>query len=133
MARDSIIRAHRLTDKQPTNYAYLGAIARILPGARIVHCTRDPLDTCVSCFFQNFGPGHAWSTELSWIADLYRAYRAQMAWWTEQVGIEVVELSYERVVDDVEGEVRRLLGHSTCPFIPTVSPSTSRREAHGLR
>lgn len=130
VARDSITRAHRLTDKQPTNYAYLGAIARILPGARIVHCTRDPLDTCVSCFFQNFGPGHAWSTELAWIADLYRAYRAQMAWWTQQAGIEVVELSYERVVDNVEGEVRRLLEALDLPFHPDcLTFHESRRDA----
>jgi hypothetical protein len=120
----------RLTDKQPTNYLYLGAIARILPGARIVHCTRDPLDTAVSCFFQNFGPGHAWSTELPWIAELYRAYRSQMAWWTEQAGIDVVELSYERVVDDVEGAVRRLLDALDLPFHPDcLTFHESRRDA----
>ncbi len=110
--------ARRLTDKQPTNYLFLGAIPRILPGARIVHCTRDPLDTCVSCFFQNFGPGHAWSTELTWTADIYRAYRSQMAWWTHTVGIEVVEMSYESLVADLEGQVRRLLDALELPFHP---------------
>ncbi len=116
VADGGVGRTARLTDKQPTNYLYLGAIARILPGARIVHCSRDPLDTSISCFFQNFGPGHVWSTELSWIAELYRAYRSQMAWWTEHVGIEVVDVSYESIVDDLEGTVRQLLEALELPF-----------------
>jgi len=107
-----------LTDKQPTNYIMLGAISRILPGARIVHCTRDPLDTCLSCFFQNFGPGHAWSTELPLIASVYRAYRAQMHWWITEGGIEVIPSDYERLVDDLEGEIRQLLERLGLSFHP---------------
>jgi len=108
----------RLTDKQPTNFVFLGAIARILPGARIIHCARDPLDTCLSCFFQNFGPGHAWSTELSWTAEMFRVYRAQMAWWTTQASIEVIDVQYETLVSDLEREVHRLLDALDLPFHP---------------
>ena len=120
----------RLTDKQPTNYMFLGALPRILPGARIVHCRRDPLDTCVSCFFQNLGPGHAWTTELPWLATVYRAYRRQMAFWTEAGGVEVVHVDYEAVVDDLEGQVRRLLAALDLPFHPDcLAFHESRRDA----
>jgi len=107
-----------LTDKQPTNFLMLGAIPRILPGARIVHCTRDPLDTCLSCFFQHFGPGHTWTTELDWLGAIYRAYRAQMHHWTTVAEIDVVEVQYEHLVADLEGGVRRLLAALDLPFHP---------------
>lgn len=50
--------ARRLTDKMPSNFLHLGLIATMFPKARIVHCRRDPMDTCLSCYFQNFGRFH---------------------------------------------------------------------------
>jgi len=120
-----------LTDKLPTNYLMLGAIPRILPGARIIHCQRAALDACLSCFFQNFGPGHAWTTELSWIASIYRAYRSQMEWWTTRAGIEVVPLPYESLVANLEAEVRRLLAALDLPFHPDCL--TFHRSARDVR
>lgn len=107
-----------VTDKQPTNFMLLGAIARILPRARILHCRRSPLDTCVSCFFQNFGPGHDYTTELAWMGTVYRAYRAQVAWWTDHCGIATHNIDYEAIVDDTEPQVRALLDSVGLPFDP---------------
>jgi len=107
-----------LTDKQPTNFMLLGAIARILPAARVLHCRRAPLDTCLSCFFQNFGPGHDYTTELAWMGRVYRAYRQQMAWWTEQCDIHTENIDYESIVSDTETTVRRLLDAVGLPFDP---------------
>ena len=118
-----------VTDKQPTNFLMLGAITRILPGARIIHCRRDPLDTCLSCFFQNFGPGHAYTTELGWMGAVYRGYRQQMHWWTERCGIAVTPIDYEQLVNDTEPSVRRLLAAVGLPFDPAcLSFHTNRRD-----
>src|SRR5262249_28222782 len=46
--------ARRATDKLPENYLHLGVIAKLFPRARVIHCRRDPLDVCVSCYLQNF-------------------------------------------------------------------------------
>ena len=54
----------RVTDKLPGNYLHLGFIATILPGARIVHCRRDPLDNAVSLYFTDFMVGHEYSNDL---------------------------------------------------------------------
>ncbi len=114
----SLPPGHFLTDKQPGNFTMLGAIPYLLPGARVVHCRRAPLDTCLSCFLQNFGPGHVYSTELNWLAATYRAYRSLMAWWTEECGIEVISVDYEDLIADTEASVRRLLDALGLPFEP---------------
>ena len=56
--------APRITDKMPTNFLHLGLVALLLPGARIIHCCRDPRDTCLSNYFQPFTRGHHFSYSL---------------------------------------------------------------------
>ena len=64
--------ARRVTDKAPLNCRHLGLIALLFPRARIIHCVRDPLDTCLSCYFQDFGPRHAYSCDLRHVGLYYR-------------------------------------------------------------
>ena len=71
--------ALRATDKMPTNFLYLGFIALILPRARVIHCRRDPRDTCLSCFVQNFGHNIEYTNDLADLAAYYRQYRRLMA------------------------------------------------------
>lgn len=123
-ARTGVDPAHlvqgslRLTDKQPGNFAQLGVIHEALPGARIVHCVRDPLDVGWSCFRQNFGPGHVWSTELEWIGLTWRAYRSVMNHWTQVCEIDAIDVVYEELVHDPEPVVRTLLDRLDLPWHP---------------
>jgi Flp pilus assembly protein TadD len=101
--------AECVTDKMPYNYLHLGFIARMFPGARIVHCMRDPIDTCLSCYFQNFRRGNAQTFDQRSLGAYYRQYQRLMAFWRETLEIPMFEISYERLVADLEGESRRLV------------------------
>lgn len=101
----------RVVDKLPGNYTILAPIVKMLPRAKVVHCVRDARDTCVSCFFQNFGTGHGYTRDLALLGRKYVAYERLMRHWTETLGIGVFELRYETLVQDFEGTVRRLLEH----------------------
>ncbi len=121
--------ADYITDKAPLNFRHLGLIALLFPKARIVHCRRDPLDTCLSCYFQNFTHGQNYSFDLADLGRFYRDYRWMMERWSERLPIPVFELDYEELVADLEGVGRRLLAycgldwHSDCGrFFETERP-----------
>ena len=103
--------ARRITDKMPTNWWLTGLIHLALPNARIIHTRRDAVDTCVSCFTTLF-LGQDWSYELGELARHYRAYAATMAHWRAVLPAGVMlEIDYENVVADLEGQARRILAH----------------------
>jgi tetratricopeptide (TPR) repeat protein len=101
--------AARVVDKLPGNYLNLGLIAALFPRARIVHCRRDPLDTCLSCFCQNFGGPTPYTLDLAHLGHYYRSYARLMGHWAAVLPVEVFELGYEELVADQEGVSRRLL------------------------
>jgi tetratricopeptide (TPR) repeat protein len=100
----------RFVDKMPGNFAYVGLIKLMFPNARIIHCRRDPLDTCVSCFTHLFSGHQDFSYDLEELGRYYRSYETLMDHW-QQVMPEgsVLELTYEDVVSDLEAQVRRML------------------------
>lgn len=100
----------RVTDKMPQNFTFLGLIAVLFPNARIVHCNRNPLDTCLSCYFQNFAAsGLQFTYDLNDLGHYYRLYRRLMSHWREVLPQPIFELQYERLTTDPEPEVRRLV------------------------
>lgn len=101
--------AGRIVDKAPLNFRHLGMIALMFPKARIVHCRRDPLDTCVSCYFQNFARGQEYSFDLRELGRFYRDYRRLMAHWAQVLPTAVLEVPYEALVADREQVSRALL------------------------
>ena len=108
-----------LTDKMPLNYQYLGIIRAALPGARIIHCRRDPRDVAVSCFFTDFiDPALGFATRLDWLADYLLAYEEFMDGWSGVFGQRMRELRYESLVAEPEGEVRELLAFLDLPWEP---------------
>jgi hypothetical protein len=108
--------AGRVTDKQPLNFLYLGLIDRMLPRARVIHCSRDPLDTCLSCYFTDFAGGIPVAADLFSLGMMYRDYRRLMAHWSSVLEIPVLEINYEALVGDLEGETRRLLDFLSLPW-----------------
>jgi tetratricopeptide (TPR) repeat protein len=99
----------RITDKMPSNYVHVGLIHLLFPNAKIVHCVRDPLDNCLSCFEQNFSHPTSWSWDLEDIGHYYGQYRRLMAHWKAVLPVPMLEFSYEATVADVETGARRLL------------------------
>lgn len=101
--------ALRVIDKQPLNFWHLGLVALIFPNARILHCQRDLRDNGLSIFAENFTPEQRWSTELAGIAHYARGYRRLMQHWRAVTGLQILDVSYEETVGDVEAQARRML------------------------
>ena len=103
--------AARVTDKMPGNFMNVGLITRMFPKARIIHCRRDPMDNCLSCFAQNFrADGLSWSTDLTNLGHQYGQYRRLMSHWRELLPAgRMLEIDYEETVADLETQARRLV------------------------
>lgn len=102
----------RFTDKLPANFAYAGLMHLALPNARIIHVRRDPIDTCLSCYATAFRSSQKFSYDLGEIGRFYRAYDKLMAHWRDVLPANVMlEVQYEDVVADLEGQARRLIAH----------------------
>jgi tetratricopeptide (TPR) repeat protein len=101
--------AARVVDKAPFNFLHLGVIATLFPRARIIHCRRDPVDTCLSCYFQDFGQPPAFSLDLRHLGLYYREYERLMAHWAAVLPVPIFELCYEELTADQEAVSRRLI------------------------
>jgi hypothetical protein len=100
----------RVIDKMPYNFKCIGLIALLFSRARFIHCTRDPLDVCLSNYFQLFFGSHDHIYSLVDLGHYYRQYERLMAHWRELLGpSRLYEVSYEDVVANSEGEARRLV------------------------
>ena len=102
----------RVVDKLPGNFANLGFIRLILPRAQIVHVRRDPVDTCLSCYTKSFsGSALPYTYDQTELGMFYRDYRTLMAHWRATLpASHFLEVDYEAVVDDLEGQARRIIG-----------------------
>jgi tetratricopeptide (TPR) repeat protein len=104
----------RFIDKLPANFLYVGHIARALPHARIVCLRRNPMDTVWSNFKNLFATGSAYyfySNDLMDTARYFARFDRLMAFWQRRFPGRILELRYEALVADQEGETRRLLDH----------------------
>jgi len=99
----------RVVDKMPYNFLYLGVISLLFPNARIIHCKRNPLDTCLSCYFQNFGAMHPEAFDLDSIGKYYNDYRRLMAHWKQVLDTPALEVTYEELALRPEEEIPRIL------------------------
>lgn len=108
----------RVTDKRPMNFMYLGAIAQLFPEASIVHCTRDPMDTGLSCYFANFASASelGFSQDLAQIGHYYQRYAELMRYWQEVLPVPIHDCSYEALVTNPQEEIRRLLEFCGLPW-----------------
>src|SRR5262249_47533160 len=81
----------------------------LFPRAHVVHCRRHPVDTCVSCFFQNFAEPHPFALDLAHLGHYYREYERLMAHWARVLPLPVFELGYEGLTADQEAVSRRVV------------------------
>ncbi len=105
-----------VTDKMPLNFLFLGLIAMALPQAKFVHCVRDPMDTCFSCYQQEFSAAVDFAWDLSDLAKFYQAYQDLMAHWNGELGRRIYQISYEKLVADAEPQTRQLLDACGLPW-----------------
>lgn len=108
MAPDAL----RITDKMPSNVLHLGLVALACPGARIVHCVRDPRDVGWSCFRQRFHDGLPFATDLASIAQYQRSVDELMAHWKGVLPLPIHTVVYEDLVRDLPSHARAL-----CDFV----------------
>jgi len=109
----------RSTDKMPNNWLFVGAIMAMLPGARIVNCRRDPVETCWSCYKQMFSVSNEFSYDLDYLARFWQDYDYAMRQWHLQRPGRIRDQVYEELVADPESEVRALLDYCGLPFDET--------------
>jgi tetratricopeptide (TPR) repeat protein len=102
--------ARRITDKMPVNYMALGLIPLMLPNARIIHVKRNPVDTCVSCFTRLFNRHQDATYDLAELGQHYVNYTKLMEHWKSVLPADAfIEVEYENIVADMEGQARRLI------------------------
>jgi tetratricopeptide (TPR) repeat protein len=107
---DRTFPADRLvTDKRPDTFAYLGLIKGLFPQARFIHTVRNPLDTCVSIFFEQLDSQFAYANDLDNIAHYFLQYRRLMTHWKGLFGEAIFDAAYDDFVADPPATTRALL------------------------
>ncbi len=143
-ARRVVNDAPRFVDKMPLNFFYLPLILRALPNARIICVRRNPADTVLSNYRQLFATSfgyYGYAHDLSWTAHYYAQFDRLMAHFRSSLPADrFTEVHYENLVNDIEGEARRLIGfcgldwqeqclsfHENAAPVATASASQVRR------
>jgi tetratricopeptide (TPR) repeat protein len=137
--------ALRVTDKMLFNYLWLGVILRAFPRARVIHCTRDPLDCGLSIWQTYFSEGlMPWANDLGDIGKYIRGYQKLMAHWEKLFPGKIYTTNYEAMIADQEQETRKLLQycglgwneaclsfHKTERLVKTASATQVRQPLYG--
>lgn len=101
--------AARVTDKLPGNFMYLGLIELLFPDARIIHCIRNPADTCLSAYFQDFSSNHPYAYDMENLGSYYQGYLKLMAHWRKVLTLPMLEINYEDLIENQEPLSRKLV------------------------
>jgi tetratricopeptide (TPR) repeat protein len=108
----------RFIDKMPNNFRHIGLIHLILPNARVIDARREPMACCFSNFKQLFASGQEFTYSLEDIARYYRTYVEIMQHWDTVLPGKVLRIQHEDVVENLEGNVRKLLDFCNLEFEP---------------
>jgi tetratricopeptide (TPR) repeat protein len=106
------------TDKMPNNFRHIGLIHLILPNAKIIDARRNPMDCCFSGYKQLFAQGQEFTYGLEDIGRYYTDYVALMDHWHKVLPGKILHVQHEDVLDDLEGQVRRMLEYLELTFEP---------------
>jgi tetratricopeptide (TPR) repeat protein len=109
-----------VVDKNPLNYNFLGVIGSLFPEAKIVYCSREPMDNCVSIFRLPFDDNQSYAHDLAALGHYYRQHQRLMEFWRSCYPKQVIEVRYEDTVDDVDKQARRMLEFIGVDFQPEV-------------
>ncbi len=99
-----------VTDKMPQNFVYLGLIVLMFPEVKIIHCRRNPMDTCLSNYFQNFAAaGLGFTYNLEDLGHYYRLYLDIMDHWKKVLPVKIYDNNYEELVQNPRENIKKLL------------------------
>lgn len=103
-------RRPHFTDKMPANFMFIGVIHLMFPRARIIHCRRDPVDSCLSCYQKSFGSHLDYTYDLTELGRYYGLYSKLMDHWHAVLPPgRILDVDYESVVEEPEQNLRRML------------------------
>lgn len=106
-----------IVDKGLHNFYYLGLITHCFPNAKIIHCQRDPLDTCLSIFTNFFSEGgHGYAYQLDELGSYFKLYQDLMMHWQKHFGASFLNLNYEELAANPGQHIRLLLESCELPF-----------------
>ena len=105
-----------LVNKSPGNFINIGLIKLSLPNARIIHCERNPLDTCFSCYKTFFTQGNHYCYSLEELGSFYILYKKQMNYYKKVFNQQILNIKYEDVVADTEKETKKILNYLELGF-----------------
>ena len=109
--------AQHITDKMPANFFYIGMIRLMLPNAKIIHAMRDPMDSCFSNFARLFNDTMEFAYDLGTLGRYYVRYIKLMQHWHSVLPAgSILDLRYEHMVADTEGQARRILDYLGLPW-----------------
>ena len=108
--------ARFITDKMPENFFYVGMIKAMMPNAKIVHCRRDPMDTCLSNFKNNFDIEVPYAYDLEELGGYYKTYAELVDHWKAVLPGFIYDVQYEELVSDPKRRIGDLLDHCGLPF-----------------
>ncbi|RWI99002.1 sulfotransferase [Mesorhizobium sp.] len=108
--------ALRIVDKMPHNFELIGLIGILFPNARIIHCRRDAIDNCISCFVLQFNEAHNYSADLETLGLYYREYDRLMRHWNNVLPGRIFENRYEILIENQEEQSRRLIDYLGLPW-----------------
>lgn len=109
LRRDADASIVHVIDKNPLNFRHVGLISMLFPQARILHCTRQPMATCLSNYFQRFPLTMDYSFDLGNIGHFYGEYAKLMAHWHTIPALKLMDVSYEDLILNTEPTARKLL------------------------
>ncbi|MGJ8681390.1 tetratricopeptide repeat-containing sulfotransferase family protein [Paraglaciecola sp.] len=109
--------ANHLVDKMPNNFLHIGDIIKVFPNAKIIHCRRNPINTCISIFEQGFSSFHDYGNSLETLIPYYKKYQKIMDYWQSSLAEgSFYQLDYEALTAAPEDEVRKLFAYCQLPF-----------------
>ncbi|WP_173051289.1 tetratricopeptide repeat-containing sulfotransferase family protein [Nitrospira sp. KM1] len=106
----------RISDKQPLNYFHLAFAALLFPNARVIHCRRDARDNALSIWMENFNADQRYATDFDDLAFFISQERQLMAHWHDVLPLPILDVQYEDVVSDLDGQAKRLLEFLKVPW-----------------
>ena len=98
-----------ITDKAPLNFRWIGLIKVLFPNAKIIHCTRNPMDNCLSLYKNFFEGGLNFSYNQKELGAYYNLYTELINFWKAQFPVSMFEAKYEKIVENPEQEIREII------------------------
>ncbi|MFK5947577.1 MAG: sulfotransferase [Methylococcales bacterium] len=105
-----------ISNKMPHNFLHLGLIQQLFPGAKIIHCTRDHIDTALSIYFHPFNRNHPYASDLSDLHFYFQQYNHLMIHWQKEINLPIFTINYEKLINNPEHESKLLIKFCNLPW-----------------